>query len=142
MANYENVLQGNWKLVSWVIETRDSEERTDAMGPNPNGRLILAPGNRMAAVITSRTRQPGASDVQHAELLRSMLAYTGTYRIEGDKFITTVDASWVETWNGTEQERFFKVDGNTLDITSAWMPNPHFPDRQVIRGILSWVREI
>lgn len=142
MTNNTTGLQGSWKLVSWIIENKDSDERTEPMGPNPNGRLILDSGNRMAAVITSRARQPGNSEAQQAELFRSMLAYTGTYRIEGDKFVTKVDASWAESWNNTEQERFFKVDGNTLDIISAWMPHPIFPDSKVVRGVLSWVREI
>ena len=31
-------------------------------------------------------------------MLRSMTAYTGRFRVEGDKFITTVDGAWNEVF--------------------------------------------
>jgi hypothetical protein len=48
-----------------------------------------------------------------------MLAYTGRYRVEGHDFITTVEVSWNEEWNGTEQRRHFRIEGNRLFIESA-----------------------
>jgi len=38
-----------------------------------------------------------------------MIAYTGKYRLEGNKFITTVDAAWNEEWVGAEQIRFWRL---------------------------------
>src|SRR5207249_6818262 len=41
-------------------------------------------------------------------LLNTLVAYTGTYRLEGDEWITNVDVAWNPEWVGTEQKRFFK----------------------------------
>jgi hypothetical protein len=49
-------------------------------------------------------------------LLRSMTAYTGRFRVEGDKFITTVDGAWNEVFKSREQVRFFKLEGDTMTI--------------------------
>jgi hypothetical protein len=53
-------------------------------------------------------------------------AYTGKWRLEGEKFITKADAAWNPGWVGTEQVRFWRVDGNKLFITTAptSTPNP------------------
>jgi hypothetical protein len=54
------------------------------------------------ALTTAEARAPGETEPEHAALHKSMLAYTGKYRLEGEEFITTVDASWNESWNGTD----------------------------------------
>lgn len=46
----------------------------------------------MIAVMTAEGRKAGQSDADHVALLRSMLAYTGGYRLGGDRFIIKVDA--------------------------------------------------
>lgn len=111
------------------------------MGANPSGYLILAPDGRMMALITAKDRAPGGSDTEQAALFRTMVSYTGRYRIDGARFVTKVDLSWNETWTGTEQERFFKIEGNRLDIISAWQPSPYLPGAPMARAILRWERE-
>ena len=135
----EKVL-GIWKLVSFEIEYQVSGERKPVYGKNPKGYFIFTSEGRMMTVITGEGRKPAKTDEDRAQLLRTMFAYTGTYRLEADKFITTVDASWNEAWTGTEQVRFYKIDGNRLDIISAWLPDPNDPARPLVRGILTWER--
>ncbi len=94
------------------------------------------------ALITSAEREPGQAEQQQAALFRTMLSYTGTYWVEDDKFITKVDLSWNEAWNGMDQVRYFQLDENRLDIVSAWAPSPTLPDRRIGRAILSWARDI
>jgi hypothetical protein len=134
-------IHGWWRLVSFDLETQGMNERQKPFGANAFGRLVLSPNGHMIAVMTAEDRKAGQSDADHLALFRSMLAYTGKYRIEGDKFITNVDASWNEAWTGTDQERFFNLDGDRLDIVSAWGPHPIDPSSPPIRGILSWARE-
>ena len=141
MSDISAKLHGSWSLVSFEGEFQESDERTHPIGPNPIGRLILAPDGRMMALLTAKTREPGSTDAQQAALFRSMMAYTGRYRIVGEKFITKVESSWNESWTGSEQERFYKVDGDRLDIISAWAPSPLRPGAPIARGILSWERE-
>ena len=69
-----------------------------------------------------------------------MLAYTGKYRIEGNDFITVVDASWNEAWNETEQRRHFRMEGDRLFIESAPAPSLLFQGKVDFRRIV-WERE-
>jgi hypothetical protein len=69
-----------------------------------------------------------------------MLAYSGRYRIEGRDFITVVEVSWNEEWNGTEQRRHFRIDGDRLFIESAPAPSRVFPGKTEFRRVV-WERE-
>ena len=75
-----------------------------------------------------------------AELFKSMVAYGGKYRVEGKEFVTTVDMSWNEAWNGTEQRRFWKIEDGKLFIESAPAPAPNFAGRMLV-GRLVWERD-
>ena len=89
---------------------------------------------------TAEERKAGTADAERSALHRSMLAYTGRYRIEGEDFVTRVDASWNEEWNGTEQRRHFRIDGDKLFIESAPAPSIVFPGKSDFRRIV-WERE-
>ncbi len=78
-------------------------------------------------VTTAESRAVGDSDYVRSALHKSMVAYTGRYRVEGNEFITTVDVSWNESWNGTEQRRRFRVEGNRLFIESEPAPSIFYP---------------
>jgi hypothetical protein len=69
-----------------------------------------------------------------------MFAYTGIYRLEGDKWITKVDVSWNPAWLGTEQVRFFKFDGDRLQVISMWVKSVTRPEKGMARGILTFER--
>ena len=69
-----------------------------------------------------------------------MIAYTGWYRCTGDQFITTVDVSWNAAWTGTEQRRFYTLDGDRLDIFTGWLPHPAHPDHRMMRYLLAFER--
>lgn len=129
---------GNWKLVSWKVVTEEGTK--DAFGPTPKGHLILIGEGRMMAITTAQDRTPGETDAERAALHRSMLAYTGKFRVEGDEFITTVGASWNEGWNGKEQRRRFRLDGDTLYIESAPAPSITSPGTVDFRRMI-WQRE-
>ena len=133
-------LIGVWKLVSFDIEYQESGKRQALFGASPKGYIIFTPGGRMMTLFTSEGRKPGDSVEQKAELFRTMMAYTGIYRLDGDKFMNKIDISWNEVWNGTDQERFYKLNANRLEIITAWMPDPFHPERQIGRGILTWER--
>jgi len=69
-----------------------------------------------------------------------MVAYSGRYRVQGHDLITVVDVSWNEEWNGTEQKRHFRVEGDKLFIESAPSPSILFPNKTDFRRIV-WQRE-
>ena len=131
-------LIGNWKLVSWQVVVGD--ETLNPFGSQPKGYLILTREGRSMALTTAVDRKPGDGVVERAALQKSMLAYTGKFRVEGDDFITTVDISWNEIWNGTEQRRHYRVEGDRLFIESAPAPSILYPGRIDFRRIV-WERE-
>ena len=133
-------LHGIWKLVSFVQEVQETGERRFFFGKNPTGYIILLPEGRMMACIEADGRKAPQTDEDRANLHKTMFAYTGIYRIEGDKFITKVDVSWNPAWNGTDQIRFFKLEGDRLEIVSAWAPSPTIPGRPMTRGFFAWER--
>jgi lipocalin-like protein len=134
-------LIGVWKLLSCDVELQQSGERKPYFGEvSPDGYLILTSAGRVMVLITSGGRKSGQTDAQQAALFRTMVSYTGIYRVEEDRFITKVDLSWNEAWNGTDQVRYFKLDGDRLEIVGEWAPSAIYPDGRIERGILSWER--
>ena len=131
---------GTWKLETFEAELQSSGQRFKPWGENPNGYVVLAPDGRMIALLTAGERTVGETESDMANLFRSMVAYTGSYRIEGDRLITRVDTSWNEAWNGTEQERFYHFESNRLILTTAWAPTMLLSGGTVARGILAWAR--
>jgi hypothetical protein len=132
-------LVGVWKLVSWQVIV-DNEPPQDVFGSHPKGYLILTREGRAIVLTTAEDRTAGTTDGARAALHRSMLAYSGRYRIEGHDFVTHVDASWNEEWNGTEQRRHFRVERDKLFVESAPAPSMVFPGKTDFRRIV-WERE-
>src|SRR5215467_5085335 len=130
---------GTWRLISWQVIV-DNGPPQDVFGSQPRGFLILTKEGRLIVLTTAESRKRGISDQERAALHKSMVAYTGKYRIESNDLITTVDVSWNEEWNGTEQRRHFRVDGDKLFIETALAPSILFPDKTDFRRIV-WQRE-
>jgi len=133
-------LAGVWKLQSWIMEDVQTKEAKVVFGERPNGYLILTPQGRMMGLLTAQGRKPPQTEAEREAAYRSMLAYSGRYRVEGDQFITKVDVSWNEAWVGTEQARLYKVEGTRLQVLSPPQPNPNFGGR-TMRGIFTFERE-
>jgi hypothetical protein len=133
-----SALIGNWKLVSWQVIVGDATQ--NPFGPHPKGYLILTREGRAMALTTADPRTPGEGVAERAALHQSMLAYSGKYRLEGDDFITKVDISWNEVWNGTEQRRHYRVEGDRLFIDTAPAPSIIYPGKTDFRRLV-WERE-
>jgi hypothetical protein len=43
-------------------------------------------------------------------------------------------------WTGSDQIRFFKLEGDKLTVISTWLPNPNMPGNPEARGVLVWSR--
>jgi hypothetical protein len=133
-------LAGNWKVVKFELEFQDSGERRNLFGPNPVGWVILTREGRAMSYLEAENRKSAKTDEERVALFRTLVAYTGKYRVDGDRFITSVDGSWNAAWIGTEQSRFFKLDGDRLSITTQWSAAPLYNNRMT-RGILALERE-
>ena len=136
----ENPVLGTWKLKSFVREVTATGERIHQYGEHPTGYLSYSADGRMYAIGTSdnRVKSRGANpaDEERIKLHQTMFAYAGTYTLDGDKVTHHVDVSWNEDWTGTDQVRFYKLEGSTLTITAA--PNKSPLDGREGRGVVIW----
>lgn len=140
IAENSPAITGTWKVVTYEIEFQDTGERRPVFGKSPKGYIIFTPEGRTMSYLEAESRKPPKTDEERAAAFRTIIAYTGKYRIEGERFITSVDGSWNVAWNGTEQERHFKLEGGQLRILTQWNPAPIY-DNRVARGVLVWERE-
>lgn len=140
IADDRERLIGTWKILSFENEFQDGSPRRAVYGQHPTGIVILTAEGRMAGIVVGEGRKPAGTDEERAALLRTMFAYSGMYRLEGDRWITKVDVAWNPVFNGTEQVRFYKLDGDRLEVTAAWGPNPNLPGSPITRGILLFER--
>ena len=138
----ENSVLGTWKLKLFVREVFATGEKYNQLGEHPDGCLSYSEDGRMYAILTSdkriTPREMTPTDEERANLYGTMQAYAGTYTVDAEKVIHHVDISWNHVWAGTDQIRFYKLDGNTLTITTA--PNKSPYDGREGRGILVWER--
>jgi len=133
-------IQGVWRLVSYVIEVQATGEKLPVMGAKPTGYVIFTPEGRVWFVLTAEGRKPAKTEKERAELLDTLVAYTGTYRTEGDMWITKVEVAWNPAWVGTEQKRPFKIDGDRLSVLTPWRVMPNWADKGTTRSIIMFER--
>jgi hypothetical protein len=140
MGGNNEALVGTWKLVSCFMEDVETKERKPVWGEHPNGYIVLTSDGRWIVVQTAEGRKAPQTDEERAAAFRSMLAYSGNYRTEGNKIFIKVDIAADESWNGTEQVRYFRLEGDRLHIEAAPQPYANFGGK-VMRGILIWARD-
>ena len=139
-ADDHTQVQGSWKLVSYDIEVQATGDKFPPMGKHPTGYVIFTPEGRVWFVLTGEGRKPAKTVEEKAELLSTLVAYTGTYRVEGDKWITKVEVAWNPEWVGTEQSRAFKVEGERLQVLTPWRIMPNWADKGMQRSIITFER--
>ena len=139
-AELRRRIVGTWTLVSVNYEDIATKARTPIYGAHSKGIQIATPEGRWLALMTGEGRPIPKTDADRAEALKTMIAYTGRYRVEAGKVITKVEAAWNEAWVGGEQVRHIRFEDDRLYIESPPMPHPNISDKTV-RVIVVWQRE-
>ena len=138
----DNPVLGTWKLKSFVREIAGTGERYNQLGDSPSGFIGYSTDGRMYAILVAGDRikpnEEAPTDEERVKLHKSMIAYAVTYTIERDKVVHHVDISWNGARTGTDQVRFFKVEGDTLTIRTA--PNKSPIDGREGVGVVVWER--
>jgi len=135
---------GTWKLVSYVREELPSGTKSDVMGAHPSGYINYGRDGRMMVIIVGSNRNKPAGAVatpDEAEaLIRSMLAYAGTYSIDSQAKTVThhIDISWDQSRTGTDQVRSYKLEGNRVTLTTEPSTDPATGNKTV--RTLIWER--
>ncbi len=121
---------GTWKLLSYVREEVPSGAKSDVMGAHPSGYINYGPDGRMMVIILGTDRKKPAGPVATPEealaLIKSMLAYAGTYTIDTHAKTVThhIDVSWDQTRTGESHVRTYKLDGDHLTLTTEPSRDP------------------
>ena len=121
-------LIGTWKQLSGMMVEEGGSEQKSNLSAAPNGYVNFSADGRLILLSTDSARRPPAGQVPTAAeaeaLYRSMIAYAGTYKIEGNMVTYDLDVSWNQSWTGTKQVRFWQVDGDRLTVTTPKIVNP------------------
>jgi Lipocalin-like domain len=133
-------LVGVWQLISYQTEFQDGSPKRAMFGEHPTGYIIFTREGRLMAVIEAEGRKTPTTDLDRADLLKTLVAYSGTYRIEGNQWIASIDTAWNPAWDGTDQVRSFLIVGNRLTVTSTWQAAVNFPGAALSRGTVLFER--
>ncbi|OUJ12407.1 hypothetical protein HK26_02540 [Acetobacter okinawensis] len=133
-------LIGTWELVSYQVEEKESGNFINAMGPAPRGRVVFTPDGWVAFNLEGSNRLAATTDTDRAQLMKTLVAYIGRYRVEGDQWITTVQTAWAPEWVGTEQRRTVTVDGQYADVVTPWRKMPNWAAGKLSRSIIRFRR--
>jgi hypothetical protein len=140
LADEKEQIIGTWKLVSVMYEDQETKALAPVLGNNPRGSQIATRDGRWLALVTADNRSVPKTDEERAQALRTMISYSGRYKVEGNKVTTKVEIAWNEAWVGGEQVRFVRFEGDKLYIESPPMPHPNVGGK-VVRVIVVWERE-
>ena len=118
-------LVGTRTLVSITVEY--DGKKTDFFGANPQGQLTFEPNGRFSVIIlrsdipnfATNSRDAGSSEENKA-VVQGSIAYFGTYSGSeaGNVIKYHIDGSTYPNWQGTDQERLFKLSGDELTLTN------------------------
>jgi len=135
---------GTWKLVSYVREEVPSGAKSDVMGAHPSGYINYSRDGRMMVIIVSSDRKKPAGAVATPEeaeaLIRSMLAYAGTYTVDSEAKTVThhIDVSWDQSRTGESHVRTYKLEGDRLTLTTQPSNDP-VTGKKTVRTLI-WER--
>lgn len=103
---------GTWKLTGFIRKEVATGKSSTYYGEHPSGYVYYTKGGHFIIFATAQDRKMnekvGApTDMERIELFKSMFAWGGTYKTQGDKIIFDIDVAWVQSWVGTS--RTFKL---------------------------------
>jgi hypothetical protein len=116
---------GTWKLLSFFDQIIGTEKTTNVLGENPRGYLILTTDGRVALTFVDGSRKAPkslpATDVEAAELFKTMLAYVGRYEIDpappteaGLGMTIRSEVASNPPLEGRDRKFFVRADGNKI----------------------------
>jgi hypothetical protein len=140
VADARGQIVGSWRAVSYELEFQDGSDRAFPLGTNPNGYLIFGSDGRMMTYLEAQGRKVPQTDEERSAAYKTLIAYTGKYRVQGNKWTTEVDGAWNVQWVGTEQERSFTLNGDRLYVVTSWFQGALY-NGKTFRGHLTFERE-
>jgi Lipocalin-like domain len=134
-------LLGTWRLKSFVREVAGTGEHYNQLGDHPDGYISYSADGRMLVFFVSEDQprpRNEPSDEERIKLHKSMLAYGGTYSVSPGKVVHHIDIEWDGRRIGTDQVRFYTIEGDALSLKTE--PNKSPVDGREGVGILTFTR--
>lgn len=135
-------LVGTWRLLSYRLIGSRGRERYP-YGEHATGYILYGADGYMAVSIMSAGRTLfGGSDIlrrtteEAAAATRTYLSYSGRYEVLPDRVRHHVEVALFPNWSGSVQERFYRLDGDRLELSTA----PILPECSYPRAHLVWQR--
>ena len=135
---------GVWKQMSLVRKDGASGETGPVQESDEQSgcRIFTRGGHTFIFNVYKPRKAPAAvnpTDAELAALFRTMSAFTGTYKVEGNKLTVRVDASWIESWNGSDRAFLLDLAGNKLTMTIGPVMNPYTGNESLLVSTLERV---
>jgi hypothetical protein len=116
---------GTWQLEA--IELRNMSGLTAyPYGRNPTGYIMYHEPDRMAVAFGSGDRQAfstedmlGGTVEEKCAAFDSFVSYCGTFQVGQRSVIHRIDVSLFPNWVGTNQERLYSFEGDTLRLSTT-----------------------
>jgi hypothetical protein len=115
-------LVGVWSLVAVEFRTA-SGKLLLPFGPDPAGQLVITKAGHLALQVMDNRRPRfasgdalGSTVQERATAMQGFSAYSGTYRVEGDRLLIHITTSLFPNWVGQVEERTFLFRGKQLLI--------------------------
>ena len=99
-----------WKLIE-VRRFDESGREVQPIGPNPMGFILFEADRMLGALVDGRTELP--PDVES----RLFVAYSGTYRFDGDQLVTQADSASSSSLLTDQVRRIRLMSGNRMVAT-------------------------
>ena len=119
---------GTWILLSMESVDLETNEKHDLLGVHPGGYLTYGADCRMSAILVKESRQRPASlvatDAESVDLYRGMMAYAGSYTIDGNTITQHIEASWNQYGVDTTEIDQFSIDGKSLYVRTGPNKSP------------------
>jgi hypothetical protein len=133
---------GTWTLESYRLIGSRGRIRYP-YGKDAAGYLLYLPDGFMAVSIMSSGRREWVGEdirrqTEHeaAAATRTYLSYCGTYEVLPDRVVHAIRTSLFPNWTGTRQERFYRLSGSCLELSTS----PWDGERAEPRAHLQWRR--
>jgi Lipocalin-like domain len=136
----ESELYGTWKLVSQSQKVLDTGEVRAGRGKAPRGYVTFGPDGRLMGVILNENRPKPESvakmtDQQRIELLNTMNAFAGTYKLEGNRLTYHFELTHNEV-PARAAVRDIKIEGRKLTMVNE--PAPSTADGKMVQTTTVW----
>jgi len=138
----ESDLYGTWKMVSLSRKITDTGEIVQPRGKAPIGYISFGQDGRMMGMILSEKRPKPESlakvtDQQRIDLFKTMNAYGGTYKLDGNKLKYRYDITHNELIPERVEVREIKIEGRKLTLVG----DPGLGITDIRRGVTTTVWE-